>query len=210
MIKSTLFTLLLLFSTDAFSMIRAFQNSDCSGSSIPFASAGMAEMAHPGRFKSYLRDGRCFLEFPKSSSATAQVGIKVTYYFTNGSSVTKFGGSRSWRNNNPGNISHSDFTLRHGAIGHDGRFAIFRNPLDGFNAIKRLLNGGSYRNLSIADAIARYSPAHENPTSAYVRFVSNDLGLPSHTILNTFSSRQMHQMANAIVKFEKFEQGAVK
>ena len=35
------------------------------------------------------------------------------------------GGTRAWRNNNPGNIEGSNFANTHGAIGGDGRFAIF-------------------------------------------------------------------------------------
>src|SRR4029079_17524757 len=44
-------------------------------------------------------------------------------------------GSRSYRNNNPGNIKYGDFAKSCGAIRKDDKyFAVFESYLDGFNA----------------------------------------------------------------------------
>jgi hypothetical protein len=54
-----------------------------------------------------------------------------------------------------------------GAIGTDGRFAIFPNMEMGYAAADTLMKGKSYQNLSIADAIKRWAPESENDVAAY-------------------------------------------
>ncbi|NJR44139.1 hypothetical protein HC761_01425 [bacterium] len=75
---------------------------------------------------------------------------------------TRSGGSLAWRNNNPGNIRYGDFARRNGAVGEGpGGFAIFPDRATGERAITTLLQGSSYRNLSILNAISRYAPPSE-------------------------------------------------
>ena len=48
--------------------------------------------------------------------------------------------SRSYRNNNPGNITYGPFAVKElGAIGSDGRFAKWNTYEDGFNALKKFV-----------------------------------------------------------------------
>ena len=95
-----------------------------------------------------------------------------TYTTQGGGSFRKVGGSRSWRNNNPGNIEYGDFARRYGAIGTDGRFAIFPDEATGQRARAALIfNGDKYRNLTLTQAIERYAPSSENHTTAYQRRV---------------------------------------
>ena len=79
--------------------------------------------------------------------------------------------SRCRRNNNPGNIEAGRFATAHGACGSDERFATFPTPEAGFAAMRALLSAPSYENLTVAEAIARWAPANENDTAAYVRNV---------------------------------------
>lgn len=79
-------------------------------------------------------------------------------------------GSRANRNHNPGNIEYGSFARCHGAIGTDGRFAIFANDRDGFNCLRGLLLD-KYSDLSIRETIERYAPANENDTENYIRNV---------------------------------------
>ena len=46
---------------------------------------------------------------------------------------------RNFRNNNPGNLEYNDFTKSQGAIGSDGRFAIFKDLKSGETAQLKLL-----------------------------------------------------------------------
>ncbi|MGH7238537.1 MAG: hypothetical protein ACREHG_00570, partial [Candidatus Saccharimonadales bacterium] len=54
------------------------------------------------------------------------------------------------------------------SVGDDGRFAIFKNDTEGFDALTELLQSLSYKNLTIAEAINRYSPSSENNVKSYI------------------------------------------
>ena len=82
--------------------------------------------------------------------------------------VDKVIGTRNWRNNNPGNIEYGSFAKQYGAIGSDGRFAIFPTYEAGRKAKEKLIfDGKNYKNLDLKSAIARYAPPSENDTAAY-------------------------------------------
>jgi len=79
-----------------------------------------------------------------------------------GQSTTKTGGSVSWRHNNPGNIKFGDFASQYGATqGQDatdgGAFAIFPDVESGKQAMKDLLQGNGYANLTVDNAMRRWS-----------------------------------------------------
>ena len=59
-------------------------------------------------------------------------------------------GSRGDRNNNPGNIEYGPFAVAHGAIGTDGRFAVFPDKLTGETAMANLLRA-NYSGLTLAE-----------------------------------------------------------
>jgi len=88
------------------------------------------------------------------------------------------GMSRAARNCNPGNIEWGKFAEDHGATGvepdghtYKGRFAVFPSADVGFAALKALLLGPVYRDLTVAQAINRYAPPSENNPTTYI----NDL-----------------------------------
>lgn len=116
-----------------------------------------------------------------------------TYTTQGGGSFRKVGGSRSWRNNNPGNMEYGAFAKAHGAIGTDGRFAIFPTEEAGRRAKEALIfesNGGKrlpnnpldygagigYRDKTLTQMIAAYAPASENNTRAYQQRVLAAVG----------------------------------
>src|SRR5438045_1094534 len=59
------------------------------------------------------------------------------------------GGSRAWRNNNPSNIEAGSFANAHGAIGSDGRMAVFPDAETGAQALRDLLSNDTYSGLNI-------------------------------------------------------------
>jgi hypothetical protein len=91
-------------------------------------------------------------------------GNNVVIVYSDGIQEVRSGGSRSWRNNNPGNIRPGDFTMNHGAIGEAGRFAVFPNEGDGQAALESLLRTQPYQSRTVSEAIARYAPPGENLT----------------------------------------------
>lgn len=89
-------------------------------------------------------------------SATAS-GDDVIYTMSDGVEFKRSGGSRAWRNFNPGNIEYSEFAQKAGAIGQAGGLAIFPSEKIGTNAIKELLRTDTYINLTVVEAIKEYA-----------------------------------------------------
>lgn len=144
----------------------------------------------------------------RSFVAARVPGPKVVVYVADdGSEVIREGGSRAWRNQNPGNIQKGSFADANGAIGGDSRFAIFPDERTGREAIVTLLRGPSYRSLTLEAAINRYAPPHENSTDKYVSFVSDDTGISSDAIIKNLPIAKVRQIANTIKKIEGWKPG---
>jgi len=130
--------------------------------------------------------------------------------------IEKRTGARNWSNNNPGNIEYGDFAIRRGAIGSDGRFAIFPNFETGEKAQESLLfEGKTYKGLTIAQAITKYAPPvnengeFENNTQAYINSVASAIGVSPNTPLSQLSSEQRDAMLKAMHQVEGFKRGKV-
>lgn len=124
-------------------------------------------------------------------------------------SVVKRTGDRNWRNNNPGNIEYGDFSKRNGAIGSDGRFAIFPDMATGRAAKESLLfEGKNYRDKTIAQAITRYAPPSDNnPTDIYISRVSQAAGVDPNTPLAALNPDQRSVMMDEMARVEGMRQG---
>ena len=146
-----------------------------------------------------------------TNGATAATGGGSTVTYTNpdGTTTTLSGGSLAWRNNNPGNLVYNANTAALGAIGQNNGFAVFPDVSTGSAALAGILNTSTYQSLSVDAAIARYAPSFENNTSAYQAFVTNTLGVPGSTTLNSLSQAQMASLQGAIQKTEGYIPGTV-
>jgi hypothetical protein len=119
-------------------------------------------------------------------------------------------GARNWRNNNPGNIEFGDFARRQGAIGTDGRFAIFPTYEAGKRAKEALLfEGRNYSGLTIAQAITRYAPPSENDTAMYIRVAAGAVGVSPSTPMKDLDSGQRQALLAAMERVEGFRVGNV-
>ena len=128
----------------------------------------------------------------------------------NDGSVERREGARNWRNNNPGNLEFGNLAKKYGAIGTDGRFAIFPSFEAGQRAQEALLfETDSYKNLTIAQAINRYAPPVENNTSNYVGTVARDIGVSPDTPLSSLTADQRQTMLESMHKVEGFKPGTV-
>lgn len=118
------------------------------------------------------------------------------------------GGSVSWRGNNPGNIRPGAFATSMGAVGviHTekyGDFAKFPNYQTGWNAMRALLLGNAYRNLSIVDAIFKWAPpADHNNSASYAAAVAKAVGAPAGTKVGQLTPQQLLAMMEKIKQTE--------
>lgn len=114
------------------------------------------------------------------------------------------GGSRSWRNNNPGNIEYGPFAKKMGATSSDGRFAIFPDYETGRKAQEELLfNSEGYRNLTLAQAISRWAPGSENNVPAYIAAMGGD----SSKLMSQYSAEERKKLLDAMQKHEGWKEG---
>lgn len=117
-------------------------------------------------------------------------------------------GARNWRNNNPGNIEYGKFAQSAGAIGTDGRFAVFPSYEAGRAAKAKLLfESPNYRDKTIYGAISRWAPPVENNTNAYANAVASAVGVSLDTPISALSSEQRNAMLDAMEKVEGFRPG---
>ena len=138
-----------------------------------------------------------------------QSGNDVIFVAYDNTQYKQVGGTRAWRNNNPGNIRMSDFSQRAGAIGVAGGFAVFPDEATGMRAVKSLLLGNSYKNLTIANAISRYAPPTENNTVAYQRSIERLTGLSINRKISDLSDSELDKVVNAIRQIEGWKPGKV-
>ena len=147
----------------------------------------------------------------KGEVAKAAPGNAVEVKTAEGKTEIREGGTRSWRNNNPGNIRYGDFAVKMGAIGEAGGFAVFPDEETGKKAKESLLfEGKNYKNLSIAQAISRYAPPSENNTEAYIQNILKSLGTSRDTKLTDLDSSQRQKMLEAMKRQEGWKEGTVK
>ena len=145
----------------------------------------------------------------KYESKDAYADGRATVYRTpDGKLVRREGGSLAWRNNNPGNIRAGAFAKSLGAIGvGPGGFAIFPDAETGARAVGALMRTQNYKNLSIADALARYAPPSENNTAAYQAAIRKQTGLDSTRKMSTLSDAELGRVVNAIRQHEGWKEG---
>lgn len=133
----------------------------------------------------------------------------VIYTLPDGSRIKRIGGTRAWRNSNPGNIKYSDFARRVGAIGKAGNFAVFPDEATGMYAIETLLRTDSYNKLTIKDAISRYAPPFENDTAAYQKRLTQLTGLSIDRSMSSLSASELTKVARAIRTIEGWTPGQI-
>jgi len=142
-----------------------------------------------------------------SATGTNNSGkTEVTY--SDGSSAV-LTGPRPVRNNNPGNIEYGPFAKANGAVGGDGRYAVFPDVETGTKAQINLLKTSTYQNLTLKDAITRYAPPNEGNNASYPNKLSNMTGISLDTKLSDLSPSQFSNMVDKMQAIEGFKSGNV-
>jgi len=142
---------------------------------------------------------------PSGSGGTTTIGNE-----------TRTGGTVSWRNNNPGNIVYGDFAIKQGAVGYvigDGgvKLAVFPDMETGRKAHKELLTGGEYNNLSVGDALRKWSTGSttSGASAGYVGGIINELGVDSSKRISDLSPKELDSLLKIQQKWEGFKEGTV-
>lgn len=143
-----------------------------------------------------------------SLMGVVEAGAGYTVVRNAAGAVVRREGTRAWRNNNPGNIEYGPFARSMGAVGTDGRFAVFPSYEAGRRAKAQLLWASKgYRGLTIGQAISRYAPAFENDTGAYTRAVAGAAGARADTPMSSLTPAQREKMLDAMERVEGFKPG---
>ena len=134
----------------------------------------------------------------------------VRYVLDNGNHIERVGGTIAWRNNNPGCIRYSTKTVKMGAIGTANGFAVFPDEQTGMNAIKTLLTSENYRDLTVANAITKYAPPHENDTKSYITKLCRGTGLKQDQKICDLNDSLLTKVVHTIRILEGWHEGTEK
>ena len=154
-----------------------------------------------------------------SKIVTAKDGKSNTVELADGS-VVKRTGNRNWRNNNPGNIEYGELAKKYGAIGSDGRFAIFPDYDSGRKAKEHLIfesnraqslstrldygQGIGYKDKTLKQTIASYAPIEDNnDTFKYQRNVLAAVN-GQNKKMSEYSAADRKKIMDAMEKEEGF------
>ena len=109
-------------------------------------------------------------------------------------------------NNNPFNLEFRSTILWRGQLGTDGRFVIFDTPLNGIRAGMINIHTKMTRDglNTVRRIISRLSPAVENPTEAFIQFVSGRMQVAPDQPLQFIV--HIIPMSKAIIQFENGQQ----
>jgi hypothetical protein len=137
-------------------------------------------------------------------------GRKRLYKTDTGGTEIREGGTRAWRNKNPGNVRYGDYAKRHGAIGKDTEgFAMFASTESGEAARKNLIfNTSDYKDKTLTSAIAKYAPPSENDTAAYQAAVLKAVG-GANKKMSDYSPAEQDMILAAMEKKEGYKAGKV-
>lgn len=129
----------------------------------------------------------------------------VTTIKTPDGAIIERTGDRNQRNNNPSNIVGGPFAKAHGAIGDDGRFAVFPSKEVGQKAQKELLFNKNKDN-TLTDTIAKLSPPSENNTAEYQQAVLSKVG-GRNKKMSEYTPAEQQKIMDAITAREGTKQG---
>jgi hypothetical protein len=112
-----------------------------------------------------------------------------------GNSV-RVGGSRGWRNNNPGYIRCGNRATTYGAIGCDGEYAIFPDAQTGSQALLNCLRD-QYPSHTLKEALREQLPPEEVGKDAADE-IQRKTGLDPDQNVGQLSEEQLREIAEAI------------
>ncbi len=144
----------------------------------------------------------------KYVKAVSGPNSSVIYTDDGGKQWVHSGGTRTWRNNNPGNLVVGSISRDNNAIGKAGGFAVFPDYESGHVGLIDCLKR-TYGNADLKFLITKYAPPGENNTSKYFKFLQNKTGINDNKKVKDFTSRQFEKLWKAIEQMEGWKVGKV-
>lgn len=126
----------------------------------------------------------------------------VKYIYQDGTVEVRQGGTLPWRNKNPGAIRKSEMS-----VGKANGFAVFASEEVGFEALRTLLRGENYRNLTLKSAIFKYAPPHENDTRKYQADIKRLADVDLNKKLCDLNNEEFERVVKTIKQLEGWVPG---
>ncbi|MEE3626189.1 hypothetical protein UCD39_19750 [Nitrospirillum sp. BR 11752] len=159
--------------------------------------------------------GNAALKDPPSALKARKQGHKlVVIENSDGSTETRSGGSRAWRNNNPGNLGYKPgggdeyLAHRYGAIGSDGERAIFPDEASGIAAQKALLLG-KYGDNTVDEMIGNWADKKIDDVPAYRARIHLWTGLTGNEKVKGLTAEELSAVMAAQRRQEGWKVGTV-
>lgn len=144
---------------------------------------------------------------PKYVSARDGKKNSVIYVDADGKEYLHSGGTRAWRNNNPGNLSKAEKSGL--AIGVGGHFAVFPDHETGKAALKFVLLS-VYKNTRLDNVFEKYAPAKDNnDPQHYTKLVKKFTGLDSSRTIGSLNAAELDKFMGAIERVEGWKEGKI-
>lgn len=127
--------------------------------------------------------------------------LRIVYYRADGSSAIYLGGSRNWRNNNPGNIAYGNGRLakRLGAIGKAGGFAVFPSYEVGKEAFFEVLKQESFQERTLAKTIEVWASSEPvNQIQIYQKYVFKQTKIDLDRKIKSLSASELNDLFNTV------------
>jgi hypothetical protein len=144
---------------------------------------------------------------PKYVSARDGKKNSVIYVDAEGKEHLHSGGTRAWRNNNPGNLSKAEKSGL--AIGVGGPFAVFPDKETGKGALKFVLLS-VYKNTRLDNVFEKYAPAKDNnDPQHYTKLVKKFTGLEGSRTISSLNASELDKFMGAIERVEGWQEGKI-
>lgn len=136
-------------------------------------------------------------------------GSSVIYYDDKGKKWIVEGGTRTWRNQNPGNMVIGKVSLRNNPIGKAGGFAVFPDYETGHKALIDLLVN-EYGTWNLTQLMGKYAPPKTNNTKKYIAFIKKKTGVSELILIKDYPKDGFQKLWKAIEKMEGWKKGTIK
>ncbi|WP_028100544.1 hypothetical protein [Pseudoduganella violaceinigra] len=147
------------------------------------------------------------MDNPKYVSARDGEKNSVIYVTADGREYLHSGGTRAWRNNNPGNLSKAEKSGL--AIGVGGPFAVFPDHEAGKAALKFVLTH-VYDDKRLDKVFEKYAPAKDNnDPEHYTMLVKKFTGLDASRTVGDLNAAELDKFMGAIERVEGWKAGKV-